>query len=83
MKNNAKSVKDIVIEYLKKNGYDGLCNDNQCGCKLDHFMPCDGDVIACVPAYHHECEKCASGTDCDETTIPGGCLQTEKQVSKR
>ena len=37
-----KTVREIVREYLVANGYDGLCND-ECGCDLDDFMPCDPD----------------------------------------
>jgi len=44
------NVKEIIIEYLKDNGYDGLyCDD--CGCIIDDLIPCDNDCSHCVPGY--------------------------------
>jgi len=45
---------DIVKEYLIKNGYEGLLNeDEDCGCCVDDLMPCDGAYGQCSPAYKH------------------------------
>ena len=50
------TVQEIVAEYLKNNGYDGLCNED-CGCGLEDFMPCvnsefhSGNIHGCEPAY--------------------------------
>ena len=45
------NVTEIVLEYLKREGYDGLCKD-ECGCTVDDFMPCGGEYIDdCEPAY--------------------------------
>lgn len=41
------TVKEIVIEYLKKNGYDGLYNDD-CGCALDDLIPCCDNIETCM-----------------------------------
>ncbi len=50
----AMTVKEIVIEYLKANGYDGLCRE-ECGCGLNDLCPCDDNpYFDCEPAYHHE-----------------------------
>ena len=35
------TVKDIVIEYLKKNGYDGLYSTD-CGCTTENLFQCSG-----------------------------------------
>ena len=32
---------EIIREWLKDNGYDGLCNED-CGCSVEDFMPCLG-----------------------------------------
>jgi len=50
------TVKEIVKDYLEKNGYDGLCDDIECGCSLDDFWPCEGcnDPAQCRPAYRHK-----------------------------
>jgi len=56
MKKNTASkivdVADIILSYLKENGYDGLYTTDECACSLDDFMPCGGeDVVKCMPGY--------------------------------
>lgn len=46
------TVFDIVVDYLKRHGYDGLCNE-ECGCPLEMLGPCDGIQESCQPAYNH------------------------------
>ena len=63
------TVKEIVKDYLEKNGYDGLCCEG-CGCGLDDFMPCEGcDIKNCKPAYRHgcngDCAKCGDDELCE------------------
>ena len=62
-----ETVKEIVADYLKKNGYDGLCRDG-CGCGLDCFMPCSDEIRHnCRPAYAktQKCSECDSYDSCD------------------
>jgi len=44
------NVETIVEEWLRANGYDGLCIPGECGCSVDDFMPCgccsEGECIA-------------------------------------
>jgi hypothetical protein len=59
------TVREIIKEYLDKNGFDGLCNDD-CGCGTDDLAPClDGPKLDCNPAYKNQCghegEKCNQG----------------------
>lgn len=56
------NVKQIVIAHLKAIGADGLCCDG-CGCGIDDFMPCGGevDISQCVPAKRHDCDGMCSG----------------------
>lgn len=50
------SVMEIVADYLKNNGYDGLYNsDAECGCDLDELMPCEGSPDSCQPGYKVGC----------------------------
>ena len=62
------TVKEIIKEYLEKNGYDGLCREG-CGCGLEDFMPCgmfalENTVVGCKPAYKHKCKiDCADYGD--------------------
>lgn len=58
--------KEIVIEYLKKHGYDGLCDpDNECGCTLDDLEPCVGygNISLCVAAMNNKDKAMAGGVD--------------------
>ena len=78
------TVKEIIINYLKENGYDGLCGDC-CGCGLDDFQPCDEDFGECSPAYlhkNHNCYRCdvqCDAYDGDQVTV---CYKTDKPEGK-
>ena len=60
-----KTVKEIVIEYLENNGYDGLYADD-CGCPIDDLFlyECGTD---CQPGYKTACDPdtCTLDGDCD------------------
>ena len=59
----AKTVKEIIIDYLEKNGYDGLCNDfGECGCLKDDLAPCECISTECKPGYK---VKAPRGSDSD------------------
>ena len=47
--------KDIIMDWLKEHGYDGLVSiDLECGCGFDDFIPCDDiDMDECEPGYYH------------------------------
>jgi len=52
MKDESKTVRDIIESYLRDNGFDGLCEpDTECGCGLDDLAPCGGIIQDCHPAY--------------------------------
>jgi len=87
------NVKEILIEWLKDHGCDGLCNtDIGCGCGFtscipgdtysNDFIPCeDINENECQPAYRWECEKCMEKSEClwyDEGKTDG-CWKTTKQ----
>jgi len=67
------NVKQIIEEYLKANGYDGLCcadKDDGCSCEVRDVMPlacCDGFVDDCEAGYKALCDPmmCSQGGDCD------------------
>lgn len=45
-------VREIVLSYLRANGYEGICCEN-CGCGIDNLMWCDSPCDACRPAMSH------------------------------
>jgi hypothetical protein len=48
------TVKKIVEERLRKDGFDGLCGGRACdgcGCILDDLFPCGQDFSECVPGH--------------------------------
>jgi len=56
------TVKEIIADYLKANGFDGLCGGD-CGCEGE--MPCEEcNTGSCQPAYYRECKDCELGDDC-------------------
>ncbi len=46
-------VKEIIENYLKENGYSGLCYpEEDCGCQLEDLYPCSSDCpLDCQPGY--------------------------------
>ena len=51
------TVKEIVIKYLKNEGYDGLCGDD-CGCLIDDLFLCGPCFSDCRPGW-----KCNLNTE--------------------
>ena len=43
-------VREIVKEWLRAHGYDGLCYYD-CGCEIEDLMPCTGYSADCQPGY--------------------------------
>lgn len=57
------AIEDIIKNWLKENGYDGLCNcELECGCLLTDFMPCD------YPNF----KMCLAGYKVDKPSLPSG-----------
>ncbi len=53
-------VKDIVVKWLKDNGYDGLASED-CGCSFEDLAECQGYVggfAYCKPAIRIKCSEC-------------------------
>ena len=45
------TVREIVAQWLRDHGYDGLYHDGDCGCLLDDLMPCCDSCDNCEPGY--------------------------------
>jgi len=55
---------DIIIEYLKAHGFDGLVNEDiECGCALGDLQPCASNMSECKPG--HKVAGCYCGGGCD------------------
>lgn len=76
------TVRKIVKDYLKANGYAGLAGD-ECGCSLDDLAPCGCDPLECKPADLHKCDASA-GQACEyEQDCNGlGCYRPRKEEVK-
>ena len=76
-----KCLQQIVGEYLREHGYDGLCTDD-CGCSIDDLGLCEESMSNCVPAYKHvnaNCEDC--GIECDSAGEKNRiCYRTDPPV---
>lgn len=50
------TIRDIVLEYLERNGFDGLCYlySDGCGCGADDIAPCGQPMDNCTPAYKYK-----------------------------
>ena len=68
-----KSVVEILKEWLEENGYDGLTDEDECGCSTDDLVPCQSFSGHCVAAYLHE----------DPDSEFGQTFSTEKPGKKR
>jgi len=56
------TVKDILINYLKKNKYDGLYYPGECHCIPYDLIPCGNDPSECKPGVK---VPCTCGLKCD------------------
>jgi hypothetical protein len=69
------TVKEILADWLKKHGYDGLCYPRgECGCGLDDFIPCQSACELCEPAYMRQCfeEEEIEACDSEAAVYNGG-----------
>ena len=47
----------IVLEYLTRHGYDGLCDsDGECACTLDDLAPFGELSAECCPGHYAQCD---------------------------
>ena len=49
------NIRGMIIQHLKKNGYDGLYYDGDCGCELDDLFPCGEFSSDCKAGYKMPC----------------------------
>ncbi len=50
------NVKEIIIDYLKKNGFDGLYHPSEdCGCPVGQIALCESSPLDCIPGHKIKC----------------------------
>ena len=62
----SKTMRAIVAEWLRANGYDGLASDD-CGCEVDDLFVCESPQPDCVAG--HKRTKCP----CPKADTEEGC----------
>jgi len=77
------TVKEIIIKYLKENGYGGLCHTGgECCCKVEGLFPCEALHENCETGYKKLCDEC-SEQECDYRHEKSWCIvivhPTEKE----
>lgn len=46
------NVKEILLNWLLSNGYDGFYNDDlECGCHISDLIRCGACMAECIPGY--------------------------------
>lgn len=68
-----RTVRTIVADWLKRNGYGGLYYSGVCGCELDDLMPCEESNPNCAAGYRVLCpgiDDCEVGGGCDFHITP-------------
>lgn len=62
-----RSVKEAIMQYGRRNGYDGVCTD-ECGCTWDSFPAC-GDI--CRGLFGYRCSRSDCRYEC--VSSDGAC----------
>ena len=76
------TVQDIVAAWLRATDHEGLCAF-QCGCDLEHFMPCGEDCSACVPGHKVAVDPKESEWDRGWAIAPGPRMYVSEPQSER
>lgn len=77
------NIRDIIKEYLKAQGFDGLYNEFECGCEIKDLMPCSEPDVNCSPGYKKSCcgEDCIYGDQDTAWHIVAEKPEPEKPVT--
>ena len=70
-------VEQMVEQYLRENGYDGLYSRGECACLVEDLAPCGQIQGDCEAGFKVTCNN----PDCEWCTQPGGWhVQKEKEA---
>ncbi len=51
-------VREIIADWLKTHGYDGLYIPGECACEIDQLVPCDDACMSCLAGKWKSCTEC-------------------------
>ena len=74
------TVKEIVEDYLKKNGYDGLFYPGECACTLENLMFCGEVNNPCEAGVFIDCEEAGMSKDDFDFCIGPKLVEREKEI---
>lgn len=58
-------LKELVADWLKTHGYDGLYHENpECACLCEELMPCDEPGTSCRPGIKVPCDGSLENCPC-------------------
>ena len=66
------TVRQIVSSFLKNEGFDGLQDGDDCGCRVGDLMPCGDGWTGCMAGYLQNLDDC----DCPDSDF---CIGPDKQ----
>ena len=74
-----KTIKAVIIEWLKEIGADGLCcPESECKCSIKELGDCDAlSINYCVPAKLTCCKDCQKDGNCEVQSVlfANGCYR--------
>ena len=65
------NAKEILVNYLKENEFEGLVDPGECGCGIDDLAPCGGCFLDCQPAKSRKCDPANCDSPCDAGEFDG------------
>lgn len=74
-----ENLREIVRDWLKCCGFDGLFNYGNCACSVDDLMPCCEPSPDCMAGYAIACCEC-SNTCCDHNTCEFDYIISESKT---
>ena len=73
-------LQEAIRQYLERNGYDGLCDD-ECGCLKDDLVACGCSPDCCEPGYRID-YKAGDKCDCDCQGMDHWHVMPDKEEEK-
>ena len=69
------TVKEILVNYIQENNYDGLYSEFECACDINDLASCDQLMLDCTVGYKQPC-------DCGEHDFHIGAAKLDGDENK-